>query len=90
MKYAVVGFGTAGYHAVKKIRELDTLQRKVSELEAVFVQTQNEWKEALYQWNGANRELVLKKELLRELSTFAESYEETSDFAEVRQKIADV
>ena len=31
-----------------------------------------------------------KKELLRELSTFAESYEETSDFAEVRQKIADV
>ena len=23
MKYAVVGFGTAGYHAVKKIRELD-------------------------------------------------------------------
>ena len=74
----------------KKIRELDTLQRKVSELEAVFVQTQNEWKEALYQWNGANRELVLEKELLRELSTFAESYEETSDFAEVRQKIADV
>lgn len=74
----------------KKIRELDTLQRKVSELEAVFVQTQNEWKEALYQWNGANRELVLEKELLKELSTFAEAYEETSDFAEVRQKIADV
>ena len=23
MKYAVVGFGTAGYHAVKKIRKLD-------------------------------------------------------------------
>ena len=74
----------------RRIRELDTLQRKVSELESVFVQTQNEWKEALYQWNGANRELVLEKELLRELSTFAESYEETSDFAEVRQKIADV
>ena len=74
----------------KRIRELDTLQRKVSELESVFVQTQNEWKEALYQWNGANRELVLEKELLKELSTFAEAYEETSDFAEVRQKIADV
>ncbi len=74
----------------KRIRELDTLQRKVSELESVFVQTQNEWKEALYQWNGANQELVLEKELLRELSTFAESYEETSDFAEIRQKIADV
>ena len=31
----------------RQIRELDTLQRKVSELESVFVQTQNEWKEAL-------------------------------------------
>ena len=74
----------------KRIRELDTLQRKVSELETVFVQTQNEWKEALYQWNGANQELVLEKDLLRELSTFAEYYQETSDFADVRQKIADV
>lgn len=52
----------------KRIRELDTLQRKVSELEAVFVQTQNEWKENLYQWNGANQELVLEKELLRVLA----------------------
>ena len=33
----------------------------------MFVQTQNEWKEALYQWNGANQELVLEKELLRAL-----------------------
>ena len=74
----------------KRIRELDTRQRKVSELESLFVQTQNEWKEALYQWNGTNRELVLEKELLREFSTFAETYEETSDFAEVRQKVADV
>ncbi len=74
----------------KQIRELDILQRKVSELESVFVQTQNEWKEAIYQWNSANQELVLDNELLRELSIFADSYEETSDFAEVRQKIADV
>ena len=74
----------------KRVRELDILQRKISELETVFVQTQNEWKEALYQWNGSNQELVLEKELLRELSTFADSYEETSDFTEVRQKIADV
>ena len=74
----------------KKIRELDSLQRKVSELEAVFVQTQNEWKEALYQWNGANQELVLEKELLREFCTFAETYDETSDFAKVREKAANV
>ena len=44
----------------------------------------------MYQWNGANQELILEKELLRELSIFAESYEETSDFAEIRQKVADV
>ena len=54
------------------------------------MQTQNEWKEALYQWNGANQELALEKELLRELSIFAETYKESSDFAEVRQRIADV
>ena len=74
----------------KRIRELDVLQRKISELEGVFVQTQNEWKEALYLWNGTNKELALEKEFLLELSTFAETYAETSDFGEVRQKIADV
>ncbi len=74
----------------KKIRELDVLQRKIAELESVFVQTQNEWKEALYLWNGGNQELILSKELLRELSDFAEGYEETSDFGLVRQKISDV
>ena len=74
----------------KRIRELDILQKKISELEAVFVQAQNEWKEALYSWNGSNQELILEKELLRELSVFAEEYKATSDFAEVRQRIADV
>lgn len=74
----------------KKIRELDSLQRKIAELEAVFVQTKNEWKEALYGWNGKNRQLILEKELLRELSDFAESYQETSDFVKVRQKISEV
>lgn len=74
----------------KKIRELDSLQRKIAELEAVFVQTKNEWKEALYGWNGKNKQLILEKELLRELSDFAESYQETSDFAGVRQKISEV
>ena len=74
----------------KRVRELDILQRKVSELEAVFVQAQNEWKEALYRWNGSNQELVIEKDLLRELSTFADHYEEGSDFSVVRQRIADI
>ena len=34
-------------------------------------------------------ELKLEKELLRELSTFADTYEENSDYAVVRQKAAD-
>ena len=74
----------------RQIRELDRLQKKVSELEHVFVQTQNEWKEAVYRWNDANSELVLDKELLRELSMFADRYEEDHDFSSVYQAVMDV
>ena len=73
----------------KQIRELDALQRKISEFENMLIQVENEWKEALYQWNENNVELKLEKELLRELSTFADTYEENSDYAVVRQKAAD-
>lgn len=73
----------------QKIREIDLIQRKISELEAMLVQVGNEWKEAMYQWNETNRELKLDRELLGELSSFADHYEEKSDFAEVRQKVAD-
>ena len=55
----------------------------------MLIQVENEWKEALYQWNENNVELKLEKELLRELSTFADTYEENSDYAVVRQKAAD-
>ena len=71
----------------KQIRELDALQRKISEFENMLIQVENEWKEALYQWNENNVELKLEKELLRELSTFADTYEENSDYAVVRRKI---
>lgn len=74
----------------QQIRRINSVQRKISELESVLVQVENEWKEALYQWNGNNQELTLDKELLRELSNFADSYGESSDFATVRQKVADV
>lgn len=72
------------------VRELDTLQRKAAESENVLLQTQDEWKEALNRWNGRNREMVLEKELLRELGMFADTYGEDSDFADVRRKVADV
>ena len=55
----------------------------------MLIQVENEWKEALYQWNENNVELKLEKELLGELSTFADTYEENSDYAVVRQKAAD-
>ena len=74
----------------KSMRELSSAQRKMAEVESVSVQVQNEWKEALYQWNGSNQALVLSDGLLQELSHFADSYEETSDFAQVRQRVADV
>ena len=70
------------------VRSLDSLQRKISELESLLIQVGNEWKEALYQWNEANSELKLERTLLGELSTFADSYDEASDFATVRQTVA--
>ena len=74
----------------QQTRRMDSVQRKITELESVLVQVENEWKEALYQWNGKNQELTLDKEMLQNLSNFADSYEESSDFALVRQKVADV
>ena len=70
------------------VRTLDSLQRKISELESLLIQVGNEWKEALYQWNETNSELKLERTLLGELSTFADSYDEASDFAAVRQTVA--
>ena len=74
----------------KHQRETDGAERRVSELENVFVQIQNEWKEALYGWNGNNRELVLSKESLKEMAHFAENYSEGADYGKVRQVIADI
>lgn len=38
----------------QQTRRMDLVQRKITELESVLVQVENEWKEALYQWNGNN------------------------------------
>lgn len=74
----------------KQQREADMAGRRVNELEAVLVQVQNEWKEAIYSWNGHNVELVLTGEHLKELAQFAQSYGDNSDFARVRQSVADI
>ena len=71
-------------------RETDAAERRLGELEDMLAQVQNEWKEALYSWNGQNQELKLSKDMMQELSHFAENYGETSDFAKVRQEVADV
>ena len=68
---------------------LDAAQRKQSEAENLLVQAQNEWKEKLYRWNGGNTELILQKEVLGEMSRFADSYNEKSDYSDIRRKAGD-
>ena len=70
--------------------ESDKAERKQNELGAMLVQLENEWKEALYKWNGKNEELVLEKTLLQEFSSFADHYEEDQDFSSIQQKLGDV
>lgn len=53
-----------------------------------FCQAGNEWKEEVFRWNKSNTELKLDHDLLRELASFAENYEETSDFAVIRNKVS--
>lgn len=74
----------------KQLRETDAAQRRESELESVMVQAENEWKEALYSWNGKNTELKFTPEQMREMARFADEYGEKSDFAQVRQTAADL
>ena len=71
-------------------RETDAAQRHEGELESVLVQVENEWKEALYSWNGRNEELKFTPEQMREMARFADEYGEASDFARVRQTAADL
>ena len=64
----------------RQIREMDSIQRKISECEAALVQAEKERKESLYKWNEENSELKLEKDMLREFSVFADSYHLDSDF----------
>ena len=72
-----------------QLRNLDGAQKKTAACEGILVQTENEWKERLYSWNTKNVNLVLEKETLKEFSVFADSYTEQSDFARIRQIVAD-
>lgn len=72
----------------RQIRELDAIQRRLSEWEGALLQAGNEWKEEVFRWNKSNTELKLDHDLLRELASFAENYEETSDFAVIRNKVS--
>ena len=71
-------------------RETDAAQRREGELESVMIQVENEWKEALYSWNGQNEELKFTPEQMREMARFADEYGEKSDFARVRRTAADL
>ena len=69
--------------------EKDIAQKKQNELEAMFVQVQNEWKEELYSWNGKNEELILDGEQLHEFCAFVDEYQEEPDFTRIQQKVGD-
>lgn len=71
------------------IEILNGKQKRQSELESQFVQIQNEWKEKLYHWNGENKELILERDCLNDLSHFADSYNAQSDFSSVRKTVGD-
>lgn len=73
----------------EKQREADAASRSVNELESVFVQVQNEWKESLYHWNSNNQELTISHEQLKEMSTSIEGYDQKFDFTSIRSKAAD-
>ena len=73
----------------KNEREKDSAQKKENELDAMLVQLQSEWKEALYAWNGKNEELIVDSELLHEFCAFADGYQDNSDFSIVQQKVGD-
>ena len=80
------------------LRELDGIHKQINDREMLLVQAQNEWKEALYKWNGQNRQLVLDKEQLKQCCHFADSYgldeaesnESGNDFSRVREMVSDV
>ena len=73
----------------QKERDEEGAERRVTELEMLMTQTCNEWKEHLYSWNSANRELKLPEETLREMARFVDSYSIESDFSAVRHLAAD-
>ena len=74
----------------RMVRELDSAQRKQTEAENLLIQTGSEWKEALYRWEATNAELKLENSLLGRISRFADDYDETADFSQIRQLAADV
>ena len=74
----------------KHQRETDTAKRRENELEDVMIQIENEWKEALYSWNGRNTELKFTPQQMQELARFADEYTEGADFAQIRKIAADL
>ncbi len=73
----------------QKLRELDSIKKRINECETLVVQEQSAWKEALYQWNGSNTLLKLDQESLKTCSSYADNFDEQSDFAQIRELVAD-
>ncbi len=68
-------------------RDVDAAQKRQKEVESLLVQTQNEWKEALYSWAANNKQLLIDKEALNSLSRFADAYDDSADFTKVKENV---
>lgn len=74
----------------RKKRDVDLSVKKVDELEDVFAQIRNEWKESLYIWNAASQEMQLDATVLQQMCTFAQDYEVKSDYMQMMHAVNDV
>lgn len=70
-------------------RNVDSLQKRQKEVEMLLIQCQNEWKEAVYHWNETNELLQIDQEMLATMSHFADDYDSSSDFTQMKEMVSE-
>lgn len=70
-------------------KKRDSADRTVSEYENQLIEAQNELKEAIYYWNGKNKELKISDETLQWISVFIEQYTKDSDYNLTKQRVGE-
>lgn len=70
-------------------RNVDSIQKRQKEVEMLLTQSRNEWKEAVYHWNETNGLLRIEQEMLATMSHFADFYEGSSDFTQMKELVSE-